>query len=363
MDVMRIVSAELRALRIPLREPLATAGGEMRVHELGLLRITGPDGLVGLGEALGLPRPSASERLGDTLRGLDAADARAVAGLLERLDAEPWAGRAVRSAVSSAIGDLLARAQRRSLAALLGGEARDSVGVNGLIGRLSATQAADRSAALVGEGYRCIKVKGGAEPIAAVLERVDAVRAAAGPGVALRLDLNGSLDATDAEAMLTRLGAYDLEYVEQPLPPTASTADLARLRRRMHVPIAADESVSDLATARALLDADAVDAMVVKPARVGGVAEAAAIVELAAQAGVPVTVSTLLESGIGLAGALQVASLVPGDVAHGLSTGALQATDLLAVPLTVAEGRMAVPDGPGLGVDLDGPAIERWGVV
>jgi L-alanine-DL-glutamate epimerase-like enolase superfamily enzyme len=193
------------------------------------------------------------------------------------------------------------------------------------------------------------------------VERIAAVRAAAGPGVSLRLDLNGTLATSEAESVLSRLEAFHLEYVEQPVAEAASVADLARLRRLARVPIAADESVTDLAAGRALLDADAVDAVVVKPARVGGVGEGAALVELAAQAGVPVTVSTLLETGVGLAGALQVASLSPGDVAHGLATAGLLATDLLASPLTVVSGRMAVLDGPGLGVEVDDAAVMRWG--
>ncbi|RKY15338.1 MAG: o-succinylbenzoate synthase, partial [Planctomycetota bacterium] len=109
-------------------------------------------------------------------------------------------------------------------------------------------------------------------------------------------------------------------------------------------------------------DAGAVDALVVKPARVGGLRQAGAIVELAAAAGVPVTVSTLFESGVGLAGALHLAAVTPGVQAHGLATAALLESDLLREELVISHGRMTVPDGPGLGIELDEAALARYRV-
>ena len=135
---------------------------------------------------------------------------------------------------------------------------------------------------------------------------------------------------------------------------------LARLRWTGAVPIAADESVRDLGAARVLLDSSAVDALVVKPARVGGLRQANAIVELATAASIPVTVSTLFETGVGLAGALHLAATAPGPQAHGLATAGLLRSDLLREPLAVVDGRMAAPEGPGLGIELDEVAIERY---
>jgi L-alanine-DL-glutamate epimerase-like enolase superfamily enzyme len=188
------------------------------------------------------------------------------------------------------------------------------------------------------------------------------VREAVGPDIALRLDFNGSLGHEEAQSVLSALATYGIEYAEQPLPASAGAAALAHLRRTAAVPIAADESVRDLGTARALLDARAVDALVVKPARVGGLRQAMAIVELAAAAAVPVTVSTLFETGVGLAGALHLAAAAPGPQAHGLATATMLESDLLRAPLAVSAGRMSVPTDAGLGVDLDPEAIERYRV-
>lgn len=115
-----------------------------------------------------------------------------------------------------------------------------------------------------------------------------------------------------------------------------------------------------MGAARVLLDSGAVDALVVKPARVGGLRQAAAIIELATTASVPVTVSTLFETGVGLAGALHLAATAPGPQAHGLATADLLDSDLLVEPLPVSYGRMTVPESTGLGIELDLVALERY---
>ncbi|MBX3032276.1 MAG: o-succinylbenzoate synthase, partial [Chloroflexi bacterium] len=138
--------------------------------------------------------------------------------------------------------------------------------------------------------------------------------------------------------------------VEQPLDASLGIAALARLRSRVGVPIAADELVTDLTAAGRILDARAADVLVVKPARVGGPRAVLRIAERAAAAGVGITISTLYETGIGVAGALHVAATLPGDTAHGLATAALLADDPTVGLPEVRDGRLALPAGGGLGV-------------
>jgi o-succinylbenzoate synthase len=136
------------------------------------------------------------------------------------------------------------------------------------------------------------------------------------------------------------------------------------VRARSGVPIAADEAVTSVAAAEGLLLASAVDALVVKPGRVGGLAAARRIGELAYSAGVPVVLSTMFETGIGVGGALGVAArlapiLPPGVAAldHGLATLGLLEDDLLAEAVHVEAGRAH------LGALLpDDAAIEQYRV-
>lgn len=216
-------------------------------------------------------------------------------------------------------------------------------------------------------------MKAGTERETEVLvERVRAIREAVGPDVRLRLDVNGGWDLVTAEERLESVARYDIEFVEQPLP--AHEIDgLAELRRRVRVPLAADEAAASVRDVRALLLADAVDVLIVKAARVGGPSAASEIAELAAEQGIPVVISTLFETGIGIAAALATAARVPDVVSsnlsspldHGLATAGLLEHDLLVESLIVEDGRMVAPVGPGslgLGVGLDPRALDRFRV-
>jgi O-succinylbenzoate synthase len=206
------------------------------------------------------------------------------------------------------------------------------------------------------------------------VERLVAVRQAVGPEVALRLDVNGAWAPGVAAERLSALAeaGLGLEYVEQPLPagPIAQTAArLASLRAVTAgaVPIAADESVTSWATTRTLLAAGAVDALVVKPARVGGPSGAMAIAMAAAQAGVTVTISTLLETGVGLLTGMAVAALAStAGTAHGLGTGGLLAADLVGglsvVTKGIASSGLGADGSLGLSGRLDAAAVARYAV-
>jgi muconate cycloisomerase len=361
---MRIDEVRVEVLDVPFRVPVESGEQRWERHRAGILVLHADDHRVGLGE-FPAPRPNdlgedVSPRLVKVLTGLELADPMAVEGTLRRIDAWPFVGRAARSAVESALVELFARVNGRSVATHLDAGAASDVAVNGLVGAGTRDETRTLAEGLVAAGFRCLKLKAGDEPEDELAARVGSVRETVGPEVALRLDFNGRLSSARAERVLAAVAPFDIEYAEQPIPPGAGAEALARLRWVGDVPIAADESVRDLGAARVLLDTGAIDALVVKPARVGGLRQARAIVELATAASVPVVVSTLFESGVGIAGALHLAATVPGTQAHGLATAGLLESDLLRAPLTIEAGRMRLPAGPGLGIELDPAAIRRY---
>jgi len=369
---MRIQEVSVETLDIPFREVLVGAGQRWERRRVGLLRVVADDGSEGLGE-LAAQEPSGLGEAADRLPGLravlervDAADPRAVEGALLDIDARSSLGRPARSAAESAIVDLLARAQgvsvARSLAEAADGAPAAEVPVNALVGIGAPDVVAVLAARLVAAGFHCLKLKCDREEALVLIERVAAVRDAVGPNVAIRLDFNGALEPSSAPRLLVALEPFDIDYVEQPIPAHAGVAELAALRTRTALAIAADETVSDLGSAEALLAAQAVDVLVVKPARVGGIREARRIVDRASAAGVRATISTLYETGVGIAAALHLAATVPGGQAHGLATADLLTSDLLLRSLAVVGGHMAVPVGPGLGIRLDPLAVERFRV-
>lgn len=213
---------------------------------------------------------------------------------------------------------------------------RDAVPVNALVddGPLS-------GAALA--GFPAVKVKVGRARREDDLARVAAVRELVGPGIALRVDANGVWDLDTAVEMLTALAPYDLELAEQPV---ARLEDLAVLRRRVRVPIAADECVRTIEDACRLRALDAADAVVLKVQPLGGVRAA---LEVADAAGVPAIVTSMLETSVGLAAGLALAAALPVlPYACGLATLDSLEGDVTHAPLVpragVLEVRRVAPD-------------------
>jgi L-alanine-DL-glutamate epimerase-like enolase superfamily enzyme len=136
---------------------------------------------------------------------------------------------------------------------------------------------------------------------------------------------------------------------------------LRRVREAVRTPIAADEDITDIDAAHRVLQLGAAQILVLKPMVVGGLRPARRIIELAQAAGVAVVVTTTLDAGVGTAAALHLAATLPqGSPACGLATGDLLTSDLLVRPLTVDGGRMQLPDGPGLGVELDRAKLQGY---
>ena len=213
-------------------------------------------------------------------------------------------------------------------------------------------------------GCRTAKVKV-AEPgqsLADEIARLEAVRDALGPDGAIRVDANA---AWDVDTAVTRLVALDraaggLEYAEQPVP---GVDDLAALRRRTPVPIAADESIRRAEDPLAVARAGAADVVVLKVQPLGGVR---ACLELAERIGLPVVVSSALESSVGLAAGIALAAALPElPYACGLATAQLFTADLVTDPFLPVDGALEVrrpePDADRLAAAA-GPddLVARW---
>ncbi len=221
--------------------------------------------------------------------------------------------------------------------------------------------AADEAAATVARsGCRTAKVKV-AEPgqsLADDLSRVAAVRAALGTSGRVRVDANAAWDVDTAVASVHALdrAAEGLEYVEQ---PCADVDDLARVRRRVNVPVAADESIRRAADPYLVRDREAADIAVLKVQPLGGVRRC---LRIAADIGLPVVVSSALETSVGLAAGVALAAALPTlPYACGLATAALLEHDLVTDGFVPVQGMLAVrrPDHvtlPPVPADLQ----SRW---
>ncbi|MEN5073545.1 o-succinylbenzoate synthase [Isoptericola cucumis] len=256
---------------------------------------------------------------------------------------------------------------------------RDRVPVNVTVPAVGPQRA--REIVLGSGGCRTAKVKvaqrgparggrpGEVEPLAAEAERVAAVRAAFdelyGPGTgAVRVDANGAWTLDEALARIPVLDAEarGLEYVEQ---PCATVAELAAVRRGLSVavPVAADESIRRAADPLRVVREDAADVVVLKVQPLGGVR---ACLELAEQVGLPVVVSSALESSVGLAAGVALAAALPDlPYACGLATAQLLERDVVADPLLPTDGALDVrrpgPDAEACAAAAPDEATrDRW---
>jgi O-succinylbenzoate synthase len=185
-------------------------------------------------------------------------------------------------------------------------------------------------------GFPAVKVKVGRSDAGADVDLVAEVRDAVGPTVALRVDANRAWDVDTAEAMIRRLARYDLELAEQPV---ATLHDLARLRRRVDVPVAADECVRSVDDARCLATLQAADVLVLKVQPLGGVRVALRVAEAA---GVPALVTSMRETSVGIAAGLALAAALPElPYACGLAART-PGGDVVREPLVPVDGRMRV---------------------
>jgi O-succinylbenzoate synthase len=212
---------------------------------------------------------------------------------------------------------------------------RDAVPVNCTVPAVTP----DKAAAIVtasGCGTAKVKVAEPGQTLADDLARVEAVRDAIGSG-RVRIDANGAWSVDEAVQAIQQLARFDLEYVEQ---PCAAVEDLAAVRRRTDVPVAADESIRRAEDPLLVKKLEAADIAVLKVQPIGGVR---ACLDIAEQIGLPVVVSSALETSVGIAAGVALAAALPElPYACGLATVSMFTSEVVAEPLLPVNGFLPV---------------------
>ena len=345
---MAIASVEVVPYALPFKEPYVTARGSLERREMVLLRVRDEDGVEGLGEAVPL-----SLRGGATLE--------TVVGELrdwgERARTEgdaaetPAMSAPARCAVRTAQLDLTARAAEQPAWRLLGAHDPLPVTCNATLTAAEPLHVAQQAVAWAADGFRTFKLKVGIEDDA---ETVRLARDALGPDAEVRLDANAAWTPEDAARVLSSLAEHHVQLVEQ---PAATLEELAEVRRATDVPIAADESVETPEDARRAAELGACDYLSIKLAKVGAL-------DLAGFDALPCYLSSALDGPVGIAAAAHVAQPLRGTagdaaIAHGLATQRLFAHTIAAVECELRGDQLHLPDGPGLGVEIDEDALAR----
>lgn len=350
---MKLEGVELRRIAMPLVVPFRTSFGTQTARDILLLKAVGADGSQGWGECVALSDPvysseyveGATDMLKRYLLPALAAAGDVTAQTVNPLLAAFKGHRMAKAALEMAVMDAELRARGESWATALGATADRvpsgvSVGIFDSISELLA-----QVGGYLAAGYVRIKLK--IEP-GWDYEPVKAVRDAFGFDVPLQVDGNTAYTLADAP-LLRRLDEFGLLLIEQPLDEedVLGHADLAAL---IETPVCLDESIVSAGTAADAIRLGAAEVINIKPGRVGGYLEAKRIHDLAVASGIPVWCGGMVETGLGRAANLALAALpgftLPGDISE---SKRFYATDIVE-PFVLADGQIAVPTGPGLGV-------------
>jgi L-alanine-DL-glutamate epimerase-like enolase superfamily enzyme len=262
------------------------------------------------------------------------------------------------AAVDTALLDLAGRYAGVSVSTLLGGAFRERVEVHGSVTWDEDPRRVVETALEQRETYRWLKLYAGRGEIDADLDRLQAVRDAVGPETRLLVDVNGMWSPSDAIRALARVDEIGLDLIEQPLPPASPFQ--RELVARLTVDVAADESVRTPADAETVARERTATVVNVGHSKLGGPTAALQAAQIAAAGGLGVMVGSVIELGIATAAGLHLAAAIPRLAYPSYLMGPLKYRErITAQQIGVVDSHVAVPTGPGLGIDVDEDALRH----
>jgi muconate cycloisomerase len=369
MTELEIDRVQTAILDVPLVRPHRFARASMHAQPLLLVTLTTAGGARGTGEGVVPGGPwwggesvetmqiIIDRYLAPLLLGRRVDD---IAGIQQAMDDAVSDNLFAKAAVEVALHDAWARALGVPVHTLLGGLARSSVPVTWALGTEPAAEVIDEAEGKLEAGtHTSFKLKMGAQDPADDVARIADVAGKLAGRASVRVDLNARWDLLTSLRWLPRLADAGIDLVEQPVP--ASQVEwLAEINAALPIPVMADESLRTPADALRLVKLRAVGIFSLKTTKSGGLRYTRAIAEIAAAAGVPCHAGTAIEGPVGTAAALHLACASPA-VTYGseLFGPLLMREPLLTTPLQYRGGALHLPDGPGLGIELDPAAVAR----
>jgi o-succinylbenzoate synthase len=358
---VKIDSAEIRLVRLPLLHPFQISSGTMTERHFMLLTLRG-EGFEGYGESVMDDVPYWRE---ETLTGaLELLKTVLLPTVIGKSFKTPNAlvdtyailkgNRMTKATLETAFWDLWAKSLGQPLANILGGT-RDSIPVGvslGIQSDLNVTLKQVETHLQLGYKRIKLKIQPGHDVKVVSLVRQNF------PDAHLTVDANSAYTLADAR-VFQQLDESHLDYIEQPLA-FDDIHDHAKLQAMLQTPLCLDESIQDAGFARKALESGAARVINIKTGRVGGHLESRKIHDVSQAFGAPVWCGGMLESGIGRAHNIHLSTLEnftkPGDTS---SSSRYWKQDIINEPLEVENGMMALPSGPGIGVTLNMPALEK----
>ena len=354
---MNIVRIEIFKANLPLKRPFRIAIGEITIANTLFVRIHTDKSLYGMGEAhLFTPIVSetqatalaAARDLAKLLIGMNALDIETCVEAMRRfMPHNPT----TRSAFDMALYDLLGKTAGLPLHALLGGPRRPIYTDNTVVIDTPSAMV-EHALEIQARGFPAVKVKVGTTPTEDI-ERIRRIREAIGPDLPLRIDANQGWDAVTATQALHGMEMFGIQYCEQPVP-VWDFKSMAAVRAVTTIPIMADESVFDEHDALKLIAMNACDYLNIKLAKSSGIHVGLKINAVSEAAGMRCMVGCMTESRLGLTAAAHLVSARPNIVFADLDGADMLREDPIVGGMIYGDGgRIDLPEGPGLGADVD----------
>jgi muconate/chloromuconate cycloisomerase len=368
---LHVSAIETTIVDLPLRRPHRFAHHSIDTQAYLVVRLTTDAGTVGIGEGVSPGGPwwngesiegqqqTIEHYLAPVLLGTDVLDLH---GALARMDRVAYANDFAKAAVEMALIDAAARAQGVPAHVLIGGTAaRRSFPVRWALSGLGENDVVQDATDHIAQGHRALKLKMGALDPDQDLRRVARLVDKIGVDLDYLADPNGAWDYRTAVWAVRELEALGVGAVEQPLERTDLTGMVELGRRTTRIRLLADESVGRPADALAVTRRRVCDAVAVKPGKAGGLRRAAEVAAITDAAGMSCYGGTALESSIGTAASAQLfASIAQLEMGCELVGPLLLADDLVVNPLRYQDGNLYLPDGPGLGIEVDWDRVARY---
>ncbi len=345
-------------------KPFTIATGTMHFAQNIFLRIHTSDGLYGVGECSAFPMIVGETQntcyamaadLAALWKGKDPLD---IPARMNELHLFTAGNSTIKSAFDMALYDIAAKQAQQPLYQYLGGRERIDLPTDLTIGIASPEEMAEQALSFLEMGVDLIKIKLG-KVVEDDIERVARIRAAVGPAIGLRIDANQGWDPAGAEKALTALGAYDIQFCEQPMR-SYNDHYLPALRKVSPIPIMADESVYNHHDAERLIREKACDSVNIKLSKSGGILEALAINATCAAAGIPCMMGGMLESRLALTAFAHLATACENIRYYDMDTCLLgHLEDPVTGGVRYDRFNVVLPGGPGIGADIDPAFLSR----
>lgn len=364
--MLRLRSITAIPVSVPLKKPVKMAGSTLTMADNVVVRIEDETGTVGWGESASAPMMNgetqggmvaAIRHMADRLTGADVTGVEALPDLIgPSIQFNPGA----KAAIQIACLDLIGQRTGQPLHALLGGRRRDRAAALVFIAGGTPEEEVAEAWRLVDQGVVALKVKIGILGVEADLARCSAVRAAVGSGIRVSADANMGYTREQALAFCAQAAGTGIDFVEQPVAEE-DLETMAACAAVCGVPIAADEGLHSIDLIRRHHETGAAAGGSLKTIKLGGALAVMEAGRLMQSLGMHVNLAgKTAETGIASAAIAHLAVSLPELAWDTSMTSPYLAADVVDVPLTIRDGHVAPPDGPGLGIRVDGARLARF---